>query len=58
MLRLHLQQIDALSAAIEQIDQEVDGRVEPFRAALKLLTSIPGVGELSARASWPRLAPR
>jgi hypothetical protein len=30
MLRLHLQQIDALDAAISQIDQEVDANVEPF----------------------------
>jgi transposase len=49
LLRLHLQQIDALDAAIEQIDQEVDADVEPFRAASALLTTIPGVSELSAR---------
>jgi transposase len=49
LLRLHLQQIDALDAAIEQIDQEVDADVEPFRAAIALLTTIPGVSELSAR---------
>ena len=33
LLRLHLQQIDAVDAAIDQIDQEVDAYVEPFRAA-------------------------
>jgi transposase len=49
LLRLHLQQIDALNAAIEQINQEVDADVEPFRAAIALSTTIPGVGELSAR---------
>jgi transposase len=48
-LRLHLQQIDALDAAIDQIDQEVDTDVEPFRPAIALLTTIPGVSELSAR---------
>ena len=48
LLRLHLQQIDAIDAAIEQIDQEVDADVEPFRAAIALLTSIPGVSVLSA----------
>ena len=31
LLRLHLRQIDALDAAIAEIDQEVDGDVEPFR---------------------------
>ena len=49
MLQIHLQQIDALSAAIAQIDQEADGKLEPFRAAARLLSSIPGVGELSAQ---------
>jgi transposase len=48
LLRLHLQQIDAIDAAIEQIDQEVDADVEPFRAAIALLTAIPGVSVLSA----------
>jgi len=48
LLRLHLQQIDAIDAAIDQIDQEVDADVEPFRAAIALLTTIPGVSVLSA----------
>jgi len=48
LLRLHLQQIDAIDAAIDQIDREVDADVEPFRAAIALLTSIPGVSVLSA----------
>jgi transposase len=45
LLRLHLQQIDAINAAIGDIDQEV----EPFRDAIQLLTTIPGIDELSAR---------
>ena len=49
MLQIHLQQIDALSAAIAQLDQEADGKLEPFRAAARQLSSIPGVGELSAQ---------
>jgi transposase len=48
LLRLHLRQIDAFDAAIADIDQEVDADVEPFRAAIMLLTTIPGVSELSA----------
>jgi transposase len=48
LLRLHLQQIDAIDAAIGDIDQEVDADVEPFRAAIALLTTIPGVSLLSA----------
>jgi transposase len=49
MLRLHLQQIDALDAAIAQIDQEVDANVEPFRALIEILSSIPGISALSAK---------
>jgi transposase len=39
---------DSIDAAITQIDQEVDAQVEPFRAAVQLLTTIPGINELSA----------
>ncbi len=49
LLRLHLQQIDTLDAAIAEIDREVDVNVGPFRAEIRLLTSIPGISELSAR---------
>jgi transposase len=49
MLKLHLQQIDALDAAIATVDQEVDAHVEPFRQAVGILSSIPGIGELGAR---------
>jgi transposase len=48
LLRLHLRQIDALEAAIGDIDQEVEADLEPFRAAVRLLSSIPGVSALSA----------
>lgn len=48
MLRLHLDHLDALDAAIARIDMEVDGNVEPFRTAVERLTSIPGVSQLSA----------
>jgi transposase len=55
LLGLHLQQIDApglrrgrRDAAIDQIDPEVDALVEPFRTAVQLLTTIPGIDELSA----------
>jgi hypothetical protein len=35
MLRLLLRHIDAIDAAITQIDQEVDAQVEPFRTAVQ-----------------------
>ena len=49
LLRLHLQQINALEVAICETDREVNERIEPFRTAVELLTTIPGISELSAR---------
>src|SRR3954449_13062321 len=49
LLRLHLDQVDALDAAVARIDREVEVHLDPFRAAVDLLTSIPGVGPLAAR---------
>jgi transposase len=49
LLRLHLDQVDALEAAIARIDREVEARLAPFRVAVDLLASIPGVGALAAR---------
>ena len=48
MLQLHLDQLDAVNAAIARIDKEVDANVEPFRAAIEMLTTIPGVSSLAA----------
>jgi transposase len=48
LLRLHLRQVDALEAAVAEIDREVEADLEPFRAAVRLLSSIPGVSALSA----------
>jgi len=49
LLRLHLQQIDALDRAIAEIDREVEANLAPFRDLIPVLTSIPGIGELAAR---------
>jgi transposase len=48
LLRLHLRQIDALEAAVASIDREVETELDPFRAAIRLLSSIPGISALSA----------
>jgi transposase len=48
LLRLHLRQIEFLEAAAAEIDQEVEAALAPFRAAVRLLSSIPGVSTLSA----------
>ena len=49
LLRLHLRQIDTLTAAMAEIDQEVDRDLDPFRDAVRLLSSIPGVSALTAQ---------
>jgi transposase len=48
LLKLHLDQIDAIDAAVARIDKEVGDNVEPFRVAIEMLSAIPGVGGLSA----------
>jgi transposase len=48
LLRLHLRQVEALEAATTEIDQEVEAGLAPFRAAVRLLSTIPGVSTLSA----------
>jgi transposase len=35
--------------SIDEIDQEADAHVEPFRALIRLLATNPGIGDLSAR---------
>lgn len=50
LLQLHLAQVEALDRAIDSIDLEVGERLEPFRKAADLLTTIPGVGEVAAQA--------
>ena len=45
MIKLHLDQIDALEAAVGVIEDALG----PFRAALSLLTTMPGLSETTAR---------
>src|SRR4051794_32448729 len=49
LLRLHLRQIDALEAAIAEIDQEVERDLDRFRQAVRLLRTIPGLSDLTAQ---------
>lgn len=49
MLRLHLGQVDATEATIVEIDREVERRLEPFRAQVAILKSMPGVSDQAAR---------
>ena len=49
LLKLHLSQIDTLNCALAEIDAEVEAGLAPFRTAIDILTTIPGVGPLVAR---------
>ena len=48
LLRLHLDQIGALDAAIAKIDQEVEAGLAPFRTAVQQVSSVPGIKNLAA----------
>jgi transposase len=48
MLKLHLGHIDALDAAIADIEREVSLGLEPFRAAARLLSTMPGISQVAA----------
>ena len=48
LLRVHLAQVDAIAAAIAQVDEEVGERLEPFREAVERLITVPGISETSA----------
>ena len=49
LLKLHLTQVDALTAAVQQVEQQADEVLRPFCEAADRLTTIPGVSETVAR---------
>ena len=67
MLKLHLQQIDALTATIAEVDREAEARLEQldqqiapkpgFRSLIDLLVTIPGVSELSGLSILSEIGP-
>ncbi len=48
MLKLHLGHIDALDKAVADLEKEVGIGLEPFRQAAKLLSTMPGLSDVSA----------
>ena len=48
MLKLHLGLIDALQAALAELDETAGKALEPIRAAANLLTTMPGVSDLTS----------
>jgi transposase len=49
MIQLHLTQVDALREAVTTIETRVGDTLGPFRAAVSLLTTMPGLSETTAR---------
>jgi transposase len=49
LLRLHMQQVNALEACIAEIDREADAGLACFRDAVERLSTIPGISQLSAQ---------
>jgi transposase len=50
LCRLHLDHLDHLDGMLARLDAQVEEMMEPFHAARELLTTIPGLGPLSAAA--------
>jgi len=48
LLQLHLEHLDSLDASLASIDREVEANLEPFRAAIERVSTIPGISQLSA----------
>lgn len=49
MLRLHLDLIAALEAALREVDASVGKALEPIRARARLLTTMPGISDIAAQ---------
>lgn len=48
LLRLHLQLVDALQSALQEIDASLGKALAPIQRAVRRLTTMPGVGEIAA----------
>jgi transposase len=48
MLKLHLTQIAALDAAVADVETRIGEALAPFRAAVSLLTTMPGLSDTTA----------
>jgi transposase len=48
MLKLHLTQIEALETAVAGVEGRITEALVPFRAAVSLLTTMPGLGDTAA----------
>jgi transposase len=49
LLKLHLEQVDSLQAAVRELEARMGDALKPFRAEVELLTTIPGVSSVTAQ---------
>lgn len=49
LIDLHLSQIEALEAGVQRLERQIGDAITPFRAAVDLLTTMPGLSETAAR---------
>ncbi|MCF4124080.1 IS110 family transposase [Methylobacterium sp. SyP6R] len=57
LLGVHLRQYDGLGRAIAEIDAQVERDLGPFREAVKLLVTIPGISDLTAQVILSEIGP-
>ncbi len=49
LLKLHLEQIETLEKAVDSVDTEVGAVLEPFRAKVARLVTMPGISDIAAQ---------
>jgi transposase len=49
LFKLHLEQIEALEKAVDEIDSEVGSTLDPFREKIARLTTMPGISDVTAQ---------
>jgi transposase len=49
LIKLHLDQIDALDKAVRELEVRVGEHLDPFRKNVEILTTMPGISETAAR---------
>jgi transposase len=48
LIKLHLDQVDALNKAVRELEARVEGHLDPFRKNVEILTTMPGISEVAA----------
>jgi transposase len=48
LIKVHLDQVDALNKAVRELEARVEGHLGPFRMNVEILTTMPGVSDVAA----------